>query len=271
MTDEKAPKKIVSIEITSDLACFWCFAGKRRLEKAISLLDSTKVEVKVSWLPYSVCCHPPATAGTKREICTLKFGTCFPTIEARAAALKDTDGIAIDWDGPYAPTFDAHRLTLWARDSGKQNQLVEQLFHEYLELRADISDVAVLSRIARDVGLDGEAALRMLQSGELVEEVKEVIQKGRAKGITGVPHFVVDKTFQFSGAQPVDFYQCVFSKLGVFQLPPGLVLRCLAKEADSGCPAQAQKANGAGAAQAGAQPGTTQEAVGGCQPASAPA
>ena len=37
--------KAIEIEVVSDVICPWCFLGKRRLDKAIELLDDIKVEV----------------------------------------------------------------------------------------------------------------------------------------------------------------------------------------------------------------------------------
>ena len=42
--------KAIEIEVVSDVICPWCFLGKRRLDKAIELLDDIKVEV--NWRPF---------------------------------------------------------------------------------------------------------------------------------------------------------------------------------------------------------------------------
>ena len=42
--------KTISIDVISDVICPWCFLGKRRLDKAIGLLDDIKAEV--NWRPF---------------------------------------------------------------------------------------------------------------------------------------------------------------------------------------------------------------------------
>jgi len=44
---------VLQIEIFSDVICPWCFVGKRRLERAIALLDGQH-EVRVRWLPFQL-------------------------------------------------------------------------------------------------------------------------------------------------------------------------------------------------------------------------
>ena len=60
MTD---PTGAFTIEIYSDVVCPWCFIGKRRLEKALSMLgnDST---TRVIWRPFQL--NPGMPAGRRR-------------------------------------------------------------------------------------------------------------------------------------------------------------------------------------------------------------
>ena len=44
---------VFRIDIVSDVICPWCFIGKRRLEKALKLLDNPP-EVKVNWRPFQL-------------------------------------------------------------------------------------------------------------------------------------------------------------------------------------------------------------------------
>ncbi|MFT4734518.1 MAG: putative DsbA family dithiol-disulfide isomerase, partial [Arcticibacterium sp.] len=54
-------KKKIDIDIVSDVACPWCYVGKRRLEEALNLLP--EYEAKVHWHPFQLDPTIPA-AGT---------------------------------------------------------------------------------------------------------------------------------------------------------------------------------------------------------------
>lgn len=41
----------IKIDIVSDVACPWCYVGKKRLESAIKQWDGTEIEVE--WHPFS--------------------------------------------------------------------------------------------------------------------------------------------------------------------------------------------------------------------------
>ena len=45
--------KELVIEIASDVICPWCYIAKRRLEKALSLLDG-EVKPDIRWLPFQL-------------------------------------------------------------------------------------------------------------------------------------------------------------------------------------------------------------------------
>ena len=42
--------RAIEIDVVSDVICPWCFLGKRRLDKAIAMLDDIKVDV--NWRPF---------------------------------------------------------------------------------------------------------------------------------------------------------------------------------------------------------------------------
>lgn len=43
----------LTIEITSDFICPWCFVAERRLERALSTLPAA-VDVDIRWIPFEL-------------------------------------------------------------------------------------------------------------------------------------------------------------------------------------------------------------------------
>merc|ERR1719191_2327023 len=80
------------------------------------------------------------------------------------------DGIEFSYGGNTGNTFDSHRLISLAGKQGKQDELVEELFHNYFEEEKCISDRTVLLAAAQKVGITDANA--MLNSNSEASEVK---------------------------------------------------------------------------------------------------
>jgi predicted DsbA family dithiol-disulfide isomerase len=100
-------------------------------------------------------------------------------------------------------TFDAHRLLAWARDAGLQTELKESLFRAYLREGRLVSDPAVLTELAQQVGLDAARAQEILCGDAYADEVRGDERRAMQLGVTGVPCFVFTASgLALSGAQP---------------------------------------------------------------------
>jgi predicted DsbA family dithiol-disulfide isomerase len=197
----------VKVDIYSDVACPWCYLGKRRFETALAAFAGRE-DVQVEWRPFQLDPDAPRQARPAAVALAARYGgeerarVQMEHVTAAAAA----DGLELDLDNALAAnTFDAHRLLWWAREQGgekAQGVLAERLFAAHQAGTADLGDVAVLARIAGEADLAGAADF--LASGEGVEEVKEAIGEARAIGIESVPTFVFDSRWAVAGAQPAE-------------------------------------------------------------------
>lgn len=161
----------------------------------------------VHWWPFFLDPTLPKGEGKdKLEHYKKKFGefrvnTMLPRMKQVGAA----HGLEFNYGGRISNTLDSHRLVAWAdREAGheKADQVREILFRTYFKDNKNIGDLDVLAGVAEEAGLDGEAAKSMLRTEDLVEEVKRTAaRKQREWGVSGVPFFVVDDKFAFSGAQ----------------------------------------------------------------------
>jgi len=185
-----------SIEVVSDVVCPWCFIGKRRLEKALVLLDRRDIEVR--WTAFELNPGMPKEGMDRAAYRTRKFGSIEYSrqLEARVIAAGAEEGIDFQFDriARTPNTFDAHRLIWLAGQQGAQDAVVESLFRAYFIDAEDVGSRAVLDRIARGKGLDfddhaGAAEVRMEGA------------RARAQAVDGVPAFFVDGVPLVSGAQ----------------------------------------------------------------------
>ena len=189
------------VEIWSDIACPWCYVGKRRFEAALAGFGH---EVEVTWRSFELDPGAPASREeSAAEHLSGKYG--MPVEEARArqaqlAAMAAADGLEFNFDRVQpANTFDAHRLTHLAKAHGLQDAMKERLQRAYLTDGELLSDHETLARLAAEVGVPG--AEEMLASDRYTAEVRDDERLAQEIGITAVPTFVVDRHVAVAGAQ----------------------------------------------------------------------
>jgi predicted DsbA family dithiol-disulfide isomerase len=198
------------IDIWSDIACPWCYVGKRRLEQALARFPH-KAQVEIVWRAFELDPTAPPVreaSPSHAERLARKYGTNLVQAQAMIDRMVDTaaqDGLALRFDHIRpGNTFHAHRMLHLAHDRGKQDALKERLLRAYLTEGQAIGEPDVLRSLAREVGLDGQEVDDVLGGDRYTSEVRQDEALARELGITGVPFFVLAGRLGVSGAQPVD-------------------------------------------------------------------
>jgi predicted DsbA family dithiol-disulfide isomerase len=189
----------LEIEIVSDVICPWCYIGKRRLEKALSLIGDG-ISPTITWRPFQLNPEMPEGGMARAEYRRRKFGSVErgAQLDARVAAEGRGEGIAFAFDRiERTPnTSAAHRLIELAQREGKGQGVVDALFRAYFEEARDIGDATVLQEIAMKNSVTGWPAQADAAGVAALEETM------RGFGISGVPTFVFDRRSGISGAHP---------------------------------------------------------------------
>jgi predicted DsbA family dithiol-disulfide isomerase len=197
----------VRIDVVSDVVCPWCFIGKRRLEKALSLKPDIPVEVH--WHPYFLNDWVPREGIAREEYLTTKFGSVdrYKGIAQRVTAAAAEEGLtyAADKMKRQPNTTDCHRLIRWADGIGKAAEMKQKLMDLYFTEGADLSDRAILVQAAADIGLNADDVSKALASDQDVEQVEREAQSAKEAGIEGVPCFIFGGKFAVSGAQAPEY------------------------------------------------------------------
>ena len=210
----------ITIEIFSDVICPWCYIGKRRFEKGLEqLAPEVRNRFQIEWRPYQL--DQTAPSGPGRPVVDTyakKFGGDERAREilAHLTGIAAEDGLEFHMDqAKRANTLDAHRLLWWAlttSGSDVQSALKERMLRAYFVEGREIGVREDLASYASDVGLDADAALWFLESGEGVGEVREELAKATTLGITGVPAFVIGGQWVIPGAQDPDTFARVLTR-----------------------------------------------------------
>jgi predicted DsbA family dithiol-disulfide isomerase len=187
------------IEIASDVICPWCYIGRRRLEKALSLLEG-EVKPDIRWLPFQLNPDMPSGGMARAEYRKAKFGSTERArqLDERVAAEGRGEGIAFAFDRiERTPnTSAAHQLIDLAQSQGKGQQVVERLFRAYFEEARDIGAPEVLNSIALGSGVSGWPGQANAKGVAKLEEDM------RGLGISAVPTFIFERKLGVSGAHP---------------------------------------------------------------------
>ena len=196
----------MKVEIWSDIACPWCYVGKRRFERAQEQFEHARDDQDVR-RSFELDPHAPRThAESQDELLAKKYG--MPVEKARAMNERMTgearkEGLEFHLDRVrVGNTFDAHRLVHLAAESGRADAMKERLMRAYFTEGEAVGDPATLVRLGIDVGLD-EAKVREVVNGSAhAKDVRADEERARAFGISGVPFFAIDERYGVSGAQP---------------------------------------------------------------------
>jgi predicted DsbA family dithiol-disulfide isomerase len=199
---------IVEVEIWSDIACPWCYIGKRRFEAALAEFEH-RDEVHVRWRSFELDPEAPSErVGDRAERLAQKYGM---TVEQARAAEQQLTGVAAGEGLGFrfdiarsGSTFDAHRVVHLARGHELQDAMKERLLRAYFIEGELMSDHDTLVRLAAEVGLEEQEVRELLAGDRYAEEVRDDEQAATELGISAVPTFVLDRRLGASGAQPPD-------------------------------------------------------------------
>ena len=194
------------VEIWSDIACPWCYVGKRRFEAAIAGYEH-RDEVTVTWRSFELDPGAPAERqGDYASHLARKYGMSRDEALAMHDRMTETaagEGLDFRFDIARAGnTFDAHRIVHLAAAHGAQDAMKERLMRAYLTEGELISDAETLERLALEVGLPVDDVREVLDTDRYTAEVRADERTAAQLGISAVPFFVVDRAIGASGAHP---------------------------------------------------------------------
>jgi predicted DsbA family dithiol-disulfide isomerase len=207
-------QSMITIDMVSDVICPWCFLGKRRLDKALSLIPEVKVEVV--YRPFFLDPTIPADGLDRQQYIGPER---LKTIHDPLIAAGKEDGVPYHFDKiTRTPnTLDAHRLIRWALPAGKQAEMKEALFVAYWSEGKDVGDHETLADIAASVGMDRKTILADLASDKDKPEVLAETEQAQQMGITGVPTFIINHKYGISGAQSAEILADAIKKVSLNQ------------------------------------------------------
>lgn len=206
------------IDILSDPICPWCYIGKAHLDQALATRPGHGLQIE--WHPFQLNPDMPPEGMGRKDYLETKFGgpkgakSVYDRIEETAS--KAGLDVRFDRIRRTPNTIDAHRLIHWAGLEGLQHSLMGALFVAYFEEGRDIGNKDVLADIAGETGLDAAMMRHLLDTEADAEDIRTRDAHARARGVAGVPTFILAQKHAVPGAQPPELWAKVLEEL----LPP---------------------------------------------------
>ncbi len=200
----------VKIEVYSDTICPWCFVGLARLQEALAARSGLAVEL--TWLPFELNPDLPPEGEDRKAYMLRRFGDVnrFAAGQQQLLDIGRPLGIDFQFDRVRrAPnTRRSHVLIGWAgeRRDDVQTRVKQRVLAAHFSEGRDIADPQVLAELAVDCGLEHAAALQAIADPRRHAEVAALEAQAHDWGISGVPTFIFDRAYAFSGAQPLQVF-----------------------------------------------------------------
>ena len=206
----------MKVEIWSDVACPWCYIGKRRFESALAQFEH-RDGIEVIWRSYQLDPSAPRVSGKAvNEVLAGKYGVSLKQAEAmneQVSGIAAKEGLEYHLEqAQYGNTFDAHRLIHLAATHNLQDEMKERLLKAYFTEGAALGESETLVKLAVEVGIDEDEVRALLASDAYADEVRADVQRARRLGVQGVPFFAIDEKYGISGAQPSEVFKEVLEQ-----------------------------------------------------------
>jgi predicted DsbA family dithiol-disulfide isomerase len=199
--------KRLQVEVWSDIACPWCYVGKRRFEAALARFPHA-TSVDLVWRAFEL--DPSAPRVRDRGVSYAeRLGKKYGKSPQQAQLMLDrmtevaaADGLEFHFERAQSGnTFDAHRVLHLAHERGVQGAVKERFLRAYMTEGEPIGEPETLVRLGGEAGLDAEEVRAVLAGDTYAREVRGDEEQARAAGINGVPFFVFARRYAVSGAQ----------------------------------------------------------------------
>lgn len=213
----------ITIDIVSDVACPWCYVGKKHLEKALA--QKPELDVQVNWHPFELDPTIPAEGIERDAYFENKFGSLdrFESMTNRLVEVGSNAGIDFRFDQMKAAikTLRLHQLIYVASKEGFGAELKEALLAAYFEKGIDLREIGNIVEVVSPFGWDQTKVEIIIADQEIAYWVTQEIRHYQNLGVSGVPFFIFNNKYGVSGAQPPEAFLEMLEKMNTENLEKG--------------------------------------------------
>lgn len=222
-------RKRIRVDVVSDVACPWCYIGKKRLESAIEQLKG-EFDFEVTFQPFQLDPSLPKAGMDRKVYFERKFGGPERVEEIYNRVEAAGNAVGIDFQFREIPkainTLPLHLLLKKAQEEGIQTSVANALFDAYMVHPVDLSNVEVLQDIMQQFGWTLAKTKAAMEDAHAAQAVRQEISHYQQLGVSGVPFFIINQKYGISGAQPSEVFEKAFRSLQPEDFPKDIVNAC---------------------------------------------
>ena len=193
----------IKVDIWSDIACPWCYIGKRKFEAGAAEFGG---DVEIEYHSFELASDTPVDFdGSETDFLANHKGISREQVAGmldRVTGIAKQVGLDYDYDAlQHTNTVKAHQVIHYAKAHGRQLEMKERLLKAYFIEGRHVGRDDDLADLAAQIGLDRDDVLLSLRENEYLADVKADQSQAVEYGIQGVPFFVINGKYGISGAQ----------------------------------------------------------------------
>ena len=175
---------MLQIKVYSDYVCPYCFFGEVVLERALQGIED---KVEIEWMPFELRPFPnPTLKPEENYLQTTWQNSVYPM-----ASQLDTHIVLPDVS-PQPYTHLAFEGYQYAKEKGLGEAYTHRMFSAFFQEEQDIGDIAILTKLAKELGLDEKEFREALASGKYREAHQQALRHAYEEaGISAVPTFII--------------------------------------------------------------------------------
>lgn len=200
-------KNIMKVEIWADIICPFCYIGKRNFETALSQFVNKEV-VEVEWKSFQIDPTIPEVPKYQNDMYRFvaeRKGLSYEQSKNRHQDLihyAKSVGLEYNLDKTLVTnSLKGHRLIQFAKTKGLGEKAEECLFYAYFTQGKNLSDVATLVELGKEIGLTEYDVNEALSNSLYAQKVLNDSNEAQRLGARGVPFFIVNRKYGITGAQ----------------------------------------------------------------------
>lgn len=213
-------EETITIDIVSDVACPWCYVGKRRLETALKEWKGAPIEL--IWHPFQLDPTIPESGLDRNTYLVNKFGDLERTKEMTDHLTKVgiDEGIRFNFGDQWLAvnTLSLHQLLHVAGKEGFKAELKERFLKAYFDENLHLNQTDILIKIMSEYGWEAKKTIQVINDDTIAYAVKREIAHYQKMGVSGVPFFIINNKYGISGAQPPSVFLEAFAQVSPIEI-----------------------------------------------------
>lgn len=207
----------MEVKIYTDIACPFCYIGKKNIEKARAEFDAEE-SIDLNYLSYEL----------DNQASKIPTGDIYQSLADKhkkpldeihdmvERIVEEGKKVGIDFNMDQvvpANTRNAHRLLKLAKENGKGSEVLDALYESYFTKGENVSDQEVLLNIGVKTGLEQGKVEELLNDPSIyLEEVIGDFNLAKVNQVKTLPYYIFDDKFAIAGAREIEHYLIAFKK-----------------------------------------------------------